>query len=165
MTEFETSRLHSGVIVVHNIVEDILQLTLTMIIELRMMRRGESDGFSTFAIVSMCLSVVMMLWSGRRLLYFSEEEVADRGQELIEASMKGDTAIVRMLLESFADVNARQEKYGEKTALIGASEKGHTAIVVMLLVKRGIRMGVYIEEVMVKRGREIGSICRPTIRT
>jgi len=34
-----------------------------------------------------------------------------------------------------------------------------------LIVKRGIRMGVYIEEVMVKRGREIGSIYTPTILT
>jgi hypothetical protein len=134
MTELETSRQFSGVIVVRNIVEDIPQLTLTIVIERRMMRRGESDGFSTFAIVSISLSVAMMLWSGRLMMYFSEEEVTDRGKELLEASEKGDTERVRRLCESLADVNAK-DKDGE-TALIIAIKKGHTEIMKMLLENR-----------------------------
>ena len=96
MTGLETSRQFSEVIIVRNLVEDIPQLTLTIVIELRMMKREESDGFSDFAVVSLSLSVALMLWSVKRWFHFSEEGVGNR---LNLASGGGHTGIARNSFE------------------------------------------------------------------
>jgi len=57
----------------------------------------------------------------------------DDNMALIQASIRGDTETVAMLLEKGADVNAKNND--GRTALILASENGRTEIVAMLLEK------------------------------
>jgi ankyrin repeat protein len=52
------------------------------------------------------------------------------------AAEKGHEAVVRLLLEAKADVDAKIESYGE-TALQLAAEEGHEAVVRLLLEAKG----------------------------
>jgi len=80
--------------------------------------------------------VVMRVGTFLGKAYAGDLDTRDEGgcTALMEASIKGHTAIVALLVEEGADVEAKNN-YGF-TALILASFYGHTAIVA-LLVKKG----------------------------
>jgi hypothetical protein len=77
---------------------------------------------------------------GKRVKKEAEDEEKEESGStaLIEASIRGHTEIVQLLLEN-NDINVHQQdkKYG-LTALMHASEKGHTEIVKMLLNHKDI---------------------------
>ena len=56
------------------------------------------------------------------------------------ASGRGDTEVVKLLLENGGEVNVKTT-YGELTALMFASQEGHTEIVTLLL-ERGADVNV-----------------------
>ncbi len=70
----------------------------------------------------------------RLLALILEAKIPDTGLALIEAASKGDSEVVEALLDSGADINARDEQ--NQTALHQAASKGHTPVV-KLLLKRG----------------------------
>ena len=70
----------------------------------------------------------------RLLALVLKAKLADTGLALIEAANKGDSEVVEALLDSGADINARDEQ--NQTALHQAANRGHT-LVVKLLLERG----------------------------
>lgn len=70
----------------------------------------------------------------RLLALVLEAKIPDTGLALINAANKGDSNVVEALLDSGADINARDEQ--NQTALHQAASKGHTPIV-KLLLERG----------------------------
>jgi len=67
----------------------------------------------------------------RLLALVLEAKIPDTGSALIEAASKGDSEVVEALLDSGADINARDEQ--NQTALHQAANRGHTAVVKFLL--------------------------------
>jgi ankyrin repeat protein len=67
----------------------------------------------------------------RLLALVLEAKIQDTGLALINAAKKGDSEVVEALLDSGADINARDEQ--NQTALHQAASKGHTPIVKFLL--------------------------------
>jgi len=67
----------------------------------------------------------------RLLALILEAKIPDTGSALIEAASKGDSEVVEALLDSGADINARDEQ--NQTALHQAANRGHTAVVKFLL--------------------------------
>jgi len=70
----------------------------------------------------------------RLLAFVLEAKIQDTGVALINAADKGDSEVVEALLDSGADINARDER--NQTALHQAANRGHTPIV-KLLLERG----------------------------
>jgi ankyrin repeat protein len=70
----------------------------------------------------------------RLLALVLEAKIPDTGSALIKAAGKGDSEVVEALLDSGADINARDEQ--NQTALHQAANRGH-APVVKLLLERG----------------------------
>ncbi|TET69604.1 MAG: hypothetical protein E3J44_07725 [Candidatus Aminicenantes bacterium] len=70
----------------------------------------------------------------RLLAFILEARIPDTGLALIKAADKGDSEVVEALLDSGADINARDEQ--NQTALHQAASRGHTPIV-KLLLERG----------------------------
>ena len=70
----------------------------------------------------------------RLLALILEAKIPDTGLALINAANKGDSEVVEALLDSGADINARDEQ--NQTALHQAASRGHTPIV-KLLLERG----------------------------
>jgi ankyrin repeat protein len=70
----------------------------------------------------------------RLLALILEAKIPDTGVALIEAAGKGDSEVVEALLDSGADINARDER--NQTALHHAASRGQTAAV-KLLLERG----------------------------
>ncbi len=70
----------------------------------------------------------------RLLALILEAKIPDTGLALIEAANKGDAEVVEALLDSGADINARDEQ--NQTALHKAASRGHTPVV-KLLLERG----------------------------
>jgi ankyrin repeat protein len=70
----------------------------------------------------------------RLLALILEAKIPDTGLALIEAANKGDSEVVEALLDSGADINARDER--NQTALHHAANGGHTPVV-KLLLERG----------------------------
>ena len=70
----------------------------------------------------------------RLLALVLEAKIHDTGLALINAANKGDSEVVEALLDSGADINARDEQ--NQTALHLAASRGHTPIV-KLLLERG----------------------------
>jgi ankyrin repeat protein len=70
----------------------------------------------------------------RLLALILEAKIHDTGLALIKAADKGDPEIVEALLDSGADINARDEQ--NQTTLHKAASRGHTPIV-KLLLERG----------------------------
>ena len=66
-------------------------------------------------------------------LYYLRKHDRDGRTALLWAARRGHEAVVRLLLENGADMNAL-DMYGE-TALVGAAEQGHETIVRLLLEK------------------------------
>jgi ankyrin repeat protein len=67
----------------------------------------------------------------RLLALILEAKIPDTGLALIKAASKGDSGVVEALLDSGADINARDEQ--NQTALHQAASRGHTAVVQLLL--------------------------------
>ena len=67
------------------------------------------------------------------LIAFGQDPKQKLNDQLWEASRTGDVAVVTLLLDQGADVNAKF-RYGT-TALFKASERGHTAVVKVLLAR------------------------------
>ncbi|NIM59890.1 MAG: serine hydrolase [Candidatus Aminicenantes bacterium] len=67
----------------------------------------------------------------RLLALILQAKIPDTGLALIEAAHKGDSEVVEALLDSGADINARDEQ--NQTALHLAAGRGHTAVVKLLL--------------------------------
>jgi ankyrin repeat protein len=70
----------------------------------------------------------------RLLALVLEAKIPDTGSALIKAASKGDSEVVEALLDSGADINARDEQ--NQTALHQAASRDHTSIV-KLLLERG----------------------------
>lgn len=70
----------------------------------------------------------------RLLALILEAKIPDTGLALINAANKGDSEVVEALLDSGADINARDEQ--NQTALHQAASRGHTPIVKLLLERR-----------------------------
>src|SRR5512133_3092471 len=86
------------------------------------------------SLLSAFLKCIVLLVSFQTLSYSGKN--TELSTLLYEASRKGNTADVKLLLNAKADVNAKT-KYGS-TALMVASQEGYSSVVKLLLEAKAI---------------------------